>query len=100
MDQSKEAHGAPPRKRPSTLRLTPGLALLVIFVAIAFQAGVQGTMTAWIGTADAMLFSVLAFALTATGGVKASKQHGARRPVVGRRILSVSGSRAGGGGGC
>ena len=66
MDQSKEAHGAPPRKRPSTLRLTPGLALLVIFVAIAFQAGVQGTMTAWIGTADAMLFSVLAFALTAT----------------------------------
>ena len=34
------------------------------------------------------------------GGVKASKQHGVRRPVVGRRILSVSGSRVGVGVGC
>src|SRR5699024_7835212 len=34
------------------------------------------------------------------GGVKAWKQHGVRRPVVGRRILSVSGSPAAGGAGC
>ena len=34
------------------------------------------------------------------GGVKASKQHGVRRQVVGRRILSGSGSRVGVGVGC
>src|SRR5699024_12618051 len=34
------------------------------------------------------------------GGVKASKQHGARRPVVEWMMLSVSGSRAGGWYGC
>src|SRR5690606_11318319 len=41
-----------------------------------------------------------AVSLLEEGGVNASKQHGARRPVVGRRILSGSGSRVGGGGGC
>lgn len=42
----------------------PVAALALIFVAVAFQAGVQGTMTAWIDPADSMLFSALAFALT------------------------------------
>lgn len=43
---------------------------------------------------------VEAFLSWLAGGVKASKQHGVRRPVVERTILSVSGSRAGGGDGC
>ena len=44
--------------------LTPKGALLLIFIAIVFQAVVQGSMTSWISPADSMLFTALAFAFT------------------------------------